>query len=181
MAKSQETWNKKEKENKKKKKKEDKAKLKEERKANPGSSAFEDMLMYVDENGNLSSTPPDPLKKRKVIAEDIALGVPTREEADENDGLRTGIVSFFDTSKGYGFIKCIDSQESIFSHINGHIDEIKEGNKVVFRTEKGPKGLNAIEVKIDKPKPVAPKVAEEPTSQATTEEESTEENTTEEE
>ena len=48
MGKSQETWNKKEKENKKKKKKEDKAKLKEERKANPGSSAFEDMLMYVD-------------------------------------------------------------------------------------------------------------------------------------
>ena len=37
MGKSQETWNKKEKENKKKKKKEDKAKLKEERKANPGS------------------------------------------------------------------------------------------------------------------------------------------------
>ncbi len=153
MGKSQETWNKKEKENKKKKKKEDKAKLKEERKANPGSSAFEDMLMYVDENGNLSSTPPDPTKKKNIIAENIALGVPTREEADENDGLRIGTVSFFDSSKGYGFIKCQDSQDSIFTHINGHLEEIKEGNKVSFRTEKGPKGLNAIDVKIDKPKP----------------------------
>ncbi len=153
MGKSQETWNKKEKENKKKKKKEDKAKLKEERKANPGSSAFEDMLMYVDENGNLSSTPPDPLKRKKIIAENIALGVPTREEADENDGLRSGTVTFFDSSKGYGFIKCQDSQESIFTHINGHLEEIKEGNKVLFKTEKGPKGLNAIEVKQDKPKP----------------------------
>ena len=151
MGKSQETWNKKEKEN--KKKKEDKAKLKEERKANPGSSAFEDMLMYVDENGNLSSTPPDPTKKKNIIAENIALGVPTREEADENDGLRIGTVTFFDSSKGYGFIKCQDSQDSIFTHINGHLEEIKEGNKVSFRTEKGPKGLNAIDVKIDKPKP----------------------------
>jgi cold shock CspA family protein len=160
MGKSQETWNKKEKENKKKKKKEDKAKIKEERKANPGSSAFEDMLMYVDENGNLSSTPPDPLKKKKVIAENISLGVPIREEADENDGLRSGTVTFFDSSKGYGFIKCQDSQESIFTHINGHLEEIKEGNKVLFKTEKGPKGLNAIEVKQDKPKAAVKPVVE---------------------
>ena len=170
MGKSQETWNKKEKENKKKKKKEDKAKIKEERKANPGSSAFEDMLMYVDENGNLSATPPDPLKKKKVIAENIALGVPIREEADENDGLRTGTVTFFDSSKGYGFIKCQDS-DSIFSHINGHLEEIKEGNKVSFRTEKGPKGLNAIEVKIDRPKAVSatPKAIENDSTSETTE------------
>ena len=175
MGKSQETWNKKEKENKKKKKKEDKAKLKEERKANNPTGTFEDMIMYVDEDGNFTSTPPDPTKKKKIIAENIALGVPVREEADENDGLRTGIVSFFDSSKGYGFIKCVDSQESIFTHINGHIDEIKEGNKVVFRTEKGPKGLNAIEVKIDRPKaaPVATVVTEESTDEAT--EEKTEE------
>ncbi len=174
MGKSQETWNKKEKENKKKKKKEDKAKIKEERKANPGSSAFEDMLMYVDENGNLSATPPDPAKKKKVIAENISLGVPIREEADENDGLRTGTVTFFDSSKGYGFIKCQDSQESIFTHINGHLEEIKEGNKVVFRTEKGPKGLNAIEVKVDKPKanPIKTEVIEEEKSE---DEEETEE------
>lgn len=150
MAKSQETWNKKEKENKKKKKKEDKAKLKEERKANNPTGTFEDMIMYVDEYGNLTETQPDPTKKSKVIAENIVLGVPVREEADENDGLRTGTITFFDSSKGYGFIKCLDSQESIFTHINGHLEEIKEGNKVVFRTEKGPKGLNAIEVKQSK-------------------------------
>ena len=147
MGKSQETWNKKEKENIRKKKKEDKAKLKEERKANAGSTSFDDMIAYVDENGNLSSTPPDPTKKKKVIAENIALGVPIREEADENDGVRVGTVSFFDSSKGYGFIKCQDSHESIFTHINGHLEEIKEGNRVSFKTEKGPKGLNAIEVK----------------------------------
>lgn len=147
MAKSQETWNKKEKENKKKKKREDKAKKKDERKTNTPTADFESMIAYVDENGNLSSTPPDPTKKTKVVAEDIELGVPVREAAEENDGTRTGIVSYFDSSKGYGFIKDIDTQESIFTHINKHLEEIKEGNKVSFRTEKGPKGLNAIEVK----------------------------------
>ena len=150
MGKSQETWNKKEKENIKKKKKEDKAKLKEERKANAGSSSFEDMLMYVDENGQLSSTPPDPSKRKKVIAENIMLSVPSREDHDDADADRIGIVTFFDTSKGFGFIKCLDSEESIFTHINSHIDAIKEGNKVSFKTEKGPKGLNAIEVKLFK-------------------------------
>jgi len=147
MAKSQETWNKKEKENKKKKKREDKAKKKDERKSTAGPADFDSMIAYVDENGNLSSTPPDPTKKTKVVAEDIELGVPSRESDDENDGTRTGIVSYFDSSKGYGFIKDLDTQESIFTHVNKHLEEIKEGNKVSFRTEKGVKGLNAVEVK----------------------------------
>ncbi|HSY62922.1 MAG TPA: hypothetical protein VK796_13650, partial [Cytophaga sp.] len=64
MSKSQETWNKKEAEKKRAKKKQDKEQKKEERKANAGnSSSFEDMLAYVDEYGNITSTPPDPLKK----------------------------------------------------------------------------------------------------------------------
>ena len=41
-----------------------------------GKVAFEDKLMYVDENGNLSDTPPDPSKKKVIKAEDIPLGVP---------------------------------------------------------------------------------------------------------
>ena len=148
MAKSQETWNKKEKENKKKKKREDKIKKKEERKANSPTADFESMLAYVDEFGNITSTPPDPTKKKEEInAEDIELGVPVREAADDNDGTRTGIVSYFDSSKGYGFIKDLDTQESVFTHLGKHLEEIKEGNKVTFRMEKGPKGMNAVEVR----------------------------------
>ena len=58
MAKSQETWNKKEKEKKRQKKKEDKAQRKEERKANAtgGSGSLDSMMAYVDEYGNISST-----------------------------------------------------------------------------------------------------------------------------
>jgi len=156
MAKSQETWNKKEKEKIRQKKKEDKDKRKEERKANGGTASFDDMIAYVDENGNLSSTPPDPLKKRKIVAADIEIGVPTRAAEEEVDPNRFGTVTFFDTSKGYGFIKDRDSQDSIFSHINGHLEQIQEGDKVTFRTEKGMKGLNAVDVKIAKKEVVAP-------------------------
>ena len=117
----------------------------------------------VDENGNLSSTPPDPLKKRKIVAADIEIGVPTRAAEEEVDPNRFGTVTFFDTSKGYGFIKDRDSQDSIFSHINGHLEQIQEGDKVTFRTEKGMKGLNAVDVKIAKKEVVAPAPAAEAT------------------
>jgi cold shock CspA family protein len=163
MAKSQETWNKKEKEKIRQKKKEEKDKRKEERKANGGTASFDDMIAYVDENGNLSSTPPDPLKKRKIVAADIEIGVPTRAAEEEVDPNRFGTVTFFDTSKGYGFIKDRDSQDSIFSHINGHLEQIQEADKVTFRTEKGMKGLNAVDVKIAKKEVVAPAPALEAT------------------
>ena len=47
MAKSQETWNKKEKEKIRQKKKEEKDKRKEERKANGGTASFDDMIAYA--------------------------------------------------------------------------------------------------------------------------------------
>jgi len=148
MAKSQETWNKKEKEKARQKKKEEKDKKKEERRANPTSGGLDNMIAYVDENGNLSDTPPDLTKKVKIKAEDIEIGVPMRVAEAEPDPNRTGTVTFFDTSKGYGFIRDQESQESVFSHINGHLEAIQEGNKVTFRMERGLKGMNAVDVKV---------------------------------
>jgi cold shock CspA family protein len=149
MGRSQETWNKKEVRNKKEKKRKDKEKKKLERKDNP-SASFDDMIAYVDENGMITNTPPDPLKKIVVKAEDIEVGVPKRAAASPEDNIRKGIVSFFNESKGYGFIKDINSQESIFVHVNGLVDPIKEDNKVIFEVEMGQKGLNAVNVKLDK-------------------------------
>lgn len=146
MAKSQETFNKKEKEKLRIKKREDKLKKKEERKAG-GSSSFDDMIAYVDENGNLSDTPPDPTKKKKVIAANIEIGIPTREEGEPENPNHIGIVTFFDTSKGYGFIKDRDNQESYFTHINSHLEAISERDTVTYRLEKGTKGWNAVDVK----------------------------------
>lgn len=151
MGKSQETWNKKEKEKLRQRKKNDKAQKKEERKANAKEGAsLEEMFAYVDENGNLTTTPPDPKKKKIIKESDIVLGVPKQEDMVPMDPLRHGIVSFFNESKGYGFIKDQETQESIFVHLNGLIDSIKEGNKVTFEVESSPKGPNAIKVKLDK-------------------------------
>lgn len=151
MSKSQETWNKKEAEKKRAKKKQDKEQKKEERKANSGgSSSFEDMLAYVDEYGNITSTPPDPLKKIVIKEEDIQIAIPKLADIAPVDTVRKGIVAFFNDSKGYGFIKDMDTQESIFVHINGLVDSIKENNKVSFEVEMGPKGPNAVNVKLVK-------------------------------
>jgi cold shock CspA family protein len=151
MAKSQQTWNKKEKEKKRLKKKEDKALKKEDRKSNSSSSDLNSMIAYVDEFGNITDTPPDPTKKKKLIdVESIQLGAAKREDISNEDPTKRGTVTFFDASKGYGFIKVKDSQDSYFTHINRHIDEIKEGNTVTFTLEMGQKGPVAVDVKIDK-------------------------------
>jgi cold shock CspA family protein len=148
MGRSQETFNKRDKEKKRLKKKQDKLQKKEERKTTDSGKSFEDMLAYVDENGNLSSTPPDPNSKTKVKIEDIQISISRQADADPADLIRKGTVAFFNDSKGYGFIRDHETQESIFVHINGLLDRVKENDKVTFETEKGQKGLNAIKVKL---------------------------------
>lgn len=144
-----ETWNKKEREKKKRQNKKEKAEKRQERRETK-SADFEDMIAYIDENGNLSSTPPDPKKKFTVKVEDIEIGVPKQEEMNPEDLIRTGVVTFFNNDKGYGFIKDKETQESVFVHINSLSEPIKENNMVTFETEMGPKGTNAVNVKLIK-------------------------------
>lgn len=146
MAKSQDTFNKKEKEKKRLKKRQEKNLKREDRKSNSTGGELENMLAYVDENGNLTDTPPDPSKKRKVNASSIEISVPRREE-EEIDPIRKGRIEFFNDSKGYGFIKEHETQEKYFVHVNGLLEDVKEGDVVTFELERGLKGLNAIRVK----------------------------------
>ena len=101
-----ETWNKKEREKKKQQSRKEKEERKQERKETAKSKNPDDMLAYIDENGNISSTPPDPKKMRKVRL------------------------------------------ESVFVHINGLKEAIKENNKVTFEVEMTQKGASAINVKM---------------------------------
>ncbi len=142
-----ETFNKKEKAKKKQQKKQEKEQRKADRKANskPGQS-WENMMAYVDEYGNITSTPPDPNKKQIINTNDIVIGS-RNIEGLEPDPARKGRVTYFDAAKGYGFIKDLKSQESIFVHSKSLTIIIKENDMVTFETERGIKGLNAIQVK----------------------------------
>ena len=151
MGISQETFNKKDVRNKKEKKRKEKEKKKLARKESEKKSGLDDMIVYVDEYGMLTSEPPDPTKKKDVKLEDIEIGIPTRPDAEEIDPIRKGIVSFFNDSKGYGFIKDIETKESVFVHVNNVLeDEIKEGNLVTYEVEMGQKGPTAVKVKLSK-------------------------------
>jgi len=105
------------------------------------------MMAFIDENGNLSATPPDPRRMKTFKLEDMKISVPTPEERQQGETIRTGVVTFFNDDKGFGFIKDLQTQESAFIHVNRLSEPIKEYDKVSFEVEMGPKGLNAINVK----------------------------------
>jgi cold shock CspA family protein len=155
MAKSQDSFNKKELEKKRRKKQEEKLERKEQRKADKASGtskSLEEMFSYVDENGFLTTTKPDPSKKKQVNAEDIVLGASPRDFPLES-AVRNGQVKFFNDEKGYGFIVDSETKDSIFVHINNITGTIRENDRVIFEIEMGPKGASAVNVQM------APKVA----------------------
>jgi cold shock CspA family protein len=147
MAKSKETFNKKEKEKKKQQKRQEKREKKEERHANArNGNNLNEMMAYVDENGNLSAVPPDPSKKVVIDVSEIQIGV-TRQEETEADLIRSGTVTMFNDQKGYGFIEDMETKESVFVHINSLNIRIQQNDKVLFETEKGLKGKVAVNVR----------------------------------
>jgi len=148
MGRSQESFNKKEVRKKKEKKRQDKVKKRIARGSTDKKGDLDSMMAYVDENGMLTDTPPDPSNKIKTKVEDIEISVPKMSEADRPDPIRRGRLTFYNDSKGYGFIRDAVTQESVFVHVNEFKDEIVEGNMVSFEVEKGPKGPAAVRVKL---------------------------------
>ena len=145
MSKSKATFGKKEKEKKRLQQKQEKIEKMQERKANAKKGkSLDEMMAYIDENGNLSSTPPDPKKRKVFNQEDINTGVPVRTEEDAE---REGVIDFFNDAKGFGFIKDAITKQSIFVHASQLTEMVRENDRVSFQTERGPKGLNAIQVK----------------------------------
>lgn len=141
-----ETFNKKEREKKKEQRRKEKQSKKDSRKENATGGGWESMMAYVDENGVLRDTPPDPKAKKEIKAKHIEIGIPKREKEDV-DPMLSGIVNYFDATKGYGFIKTSDD-ENFFVHQNNVSGTIDKGTKVQFEKEKGAKGWTAVRVTI---------------------------------
>ncbi len=62
--------------------------------------------------------------------------------------MKEGTIKFFNHEKGFGFISIDGSDEDIFVHSSGLIDQVQEHDNVQFSTEMGKKGLNAVEVRV---------------------------------
>lgn len=145
MAKSQVTFTKREREKQRVKKQQEKKEKMKERKAQEKSTNLEDMMAYLDENGNLTDRPPDPRKMKTFRQEDMLISVP-RDEHREPDEPRRGTVSFFNTQKGFGFIVDAETRERVFVHVNDLSEPIQENDQVTFLMQNGPKGLVATDV-----------------------------------
>lgn len=144
MARSKETFDKRNKEQKRLKRRQDKQLKMDERKGEKKATNLEDMLAYIDENGNISDTPPDPRNKKVYNAEDIQIGIPA---GNTRDNTRTGSVNFFNEEKGFGFILEDGSKEKIFLHASNLLEPVGLNDKVKYETQFGERGLVAINVK----------------------------------
>jgi len=150
MGRSQETFNKKEVRNRKEKKRKEKEQKRAKKKSEGKKNSFDDMIAYVDEFGKITATRPDPDKKTVVIAENIELNITKNNSEGAPDYVRKGVVTFFNDSKGFGFIRDMESRQSVFVHINNLLEPVKENNIVIFEIGKGPKGPTAMNVKLFK-------------------------------
>jgi cold shock CspA family protein len=150
MGRSQESFHKKEVRKKKDKRRKEKEQKRLKRKEKNKRSGPDDMIAYVNEEGMITSTPPDPGQKETINADGIEISIPKRGKDGDPDLVRKGKVTFFNESKGIGFIKDSETQEKVFVHVNNVLEEIKENSIVNFERIKGRKGPSAINVRLVK-------------------------------
>ncbi len=63
--------------------------------------------------------------------------------------MSTGTVKFFNVEKGFGFIKDDETHKDIFVHKSQLKDAIRDNDSVSYDIERGQKGLNAVNVRIN--------------------------------
>jgi CspA family cold shock protein len=66
--------------------------------------------------------------------------------------MSTGIVKWFNNTKGYGFVTPDDGDADIFVHFSSiqmdGFKTLKEGQKVEYEVTEGPKGLHATSIQM---------------------------------
>lgn len=144
-----ETFSKRERRKKKIERRREKENRRDERRQIPVKrKSLEEMMAYVDENGNLSDTPPDPKNAYKATLDDIIIDTP-KAFPDDPEALLIGVVSYFDPSKGYGFITNERTQDRLFVHVSDLIQPnatLSMGDKVSYTATRSPRGMQAVGV-----------------------------------
>jgi cold shock CspA family protein len=146
-----EFWSKRDREKKKQQARKEKEEKKRERKENArDGNDLSEMMAYLDENGNLTSVPPDPSKRREISLDEIQIGVPKMEDRDPEERFEQGVITFFNDEKGFGFIRDLRTNQSIFVHSKQLASPVQLNDKVRFVIGKGVKGPEAMEVSLIK-------------------------------
>lgn len=69
-----------------------------------------------------------------------------------NAGMTTGIVKFFNTTRGFGFITRDDGDKDVFVHITSvkesGLETLEPGQKVTFDVEPDRKGNKAVNIAV---------------------------------
>lgn len=147
MAKSKETFNKKEKEKKRLKKRKEKEERKLDRKATSQGGGLENMIAWVDENGNISDTPPENFNPVMHGDEDLAAQARKRADDIREENTKQGKLEFMNEEKGFGFIKEARTGEKYFIHIKNLPAGITLADTLIFEAEISAKGKAAVNVK----------------------------------
>ncbi len=134
---------KKEREKKRRKKKQEKAEKKKQRKSE-GKTTEE--FMYMGEDGNLTSTPPEKKDTKEIELEEIQIKTPKKSELDTT--WRDGKVKFYNEERQFGFINEIGSKKDYFVHADNVEGTIRENDRVTFELGTGSRGIVAINVKL---------------------------------
>ena len=103
---------------------------------------------------SLLSTPASSRRRLRRPLRIRRRGTPGRSGGPNNrrkDTMATGTVKWFNTEKGYGFIAPDDGSADLFAHysaITGNgFKELREAQKVEFDAERGPKGMQAANIR----------------------------------
>ena len=60
--------------------------------------------------------------------------------------VHTGVVKFFNSSKGFGFITDHATEKDVFFHFSNSLDRVVDGEEVTFEIEVGDRGPKAVKV-----------------------------------
>lgn len=138
------SFSKKEGSKKKAKKKQEKALRREDRKTNNNKGkSFEDMIVYVDVNGNFTSLPPH----LQVVNE--GSGKKGNSDSVDDGEIKSGIVTYLN-EKGYGFITEDITKDNVFFNFDFSSSKFKKNDKVSFVKELSQKGFRASQIIINK-------------------------------
>ncbi len=145
MGRSQETANKKEREK-------QRARKQQEKRENAGEKAKQrkkgrspnDMIAYLDENGNISSTPPIQEKRESIQPGRNSGQVFPNRKKDSRPQQGPALASYYNLVKGFSPIIDDESKQQVFVHNSQLSGTISENDRVQFEIENSIKGPSAV-------------------------------------